>query len=110
MHLNSHACLHPRPSLYSARFSGSPMGPLVLVLGMVIFFAAHVFTTLRERRAAAIAKIGEGAYKGLYSLGSLAGLVLIASGFGLWRAAGAPRPPVPPGWLQQNAARPGAAG
>ncbi len=79
------------------------MGPLLLVLGMVIFFAAHVFTTMRERRAALIARIGEGPYKGLYSLVSLLGLVLIAYGFGLWRAAGVPQLWYPPVWTKHIA-------
>jgi uncharacterized membrane protein len=79
------------------------MGPLLLVLGMVIFFAAHLFTTLRERRAALIARIGEGPYKGLYSLVSLAGLVLIVYGFGLWRAAGSLQLWYPPVWMRHVA-------
>jgi uncharacterized membrane protein len=79
------------------------MGPLLLVLGMIIFFAAHVFTTMRERRAALIARIGEGPYKGLYSLVSLAGLVLIAYGFGLWRAGGTLQLWYPPVWTKHIA-------
>jgi uncharacterized membrane protein len=79
------------------------MGPVLLILGMVIFFAAHVFTTMRERRAALIAKIGEGAYKGLYSLLSLAGLLMIAYGFGLWRATGSPQLWYPPVWTRHIA-------
>jgi uncharacterized membrane protein len=79
------------------------MGPILLILGMAVFFAAHVFTTMRERRAALIARIGEGAYKGLYSLVSLLGLLLIAYGFGLWRAAGAPQLWYPPVWTKHIA-------
>jgi uncharacterized membrane protein len=79
------------------------MGPILLVLGMVIFFAAHLFTTLRERRAVLVARIGEGPYKGLYSLVSLAGLVLIVYGFGLWRAAGSPQLWYPPIWTKHIA-------
>src|SRR6476646_9738619 len=59
-----------------------------MILGLVLFFAAHVFTTKRETRAQAIARLGEGTYKILYSLVSLAGLALIIWGFGHYRAAG----------------------
>ncbi len=64
------------------------MGLAVMVLGLVVFFAAHIFTTKREARAKAIARLGEGTYKILYSLVSLAGLVLIVWGFAHYRAAG----------------------
>ena len=64
------------------------MGLLVMILGLVLFFAAHVFTTKRETRAQAIARLGEGTYKIVYSLVSLAGLALIIWGFGHYRAAG----------------------
>lgn len=64
------------------------MGLLVMILGLVLFFAAHVFTTKREARAQAIARLGEGTYKILYSVVSLAGLALIVWGFGHYRATG----------------------
>ncbi|HSI42194.1 MAG TPA: NnrU family protein [Xanthobacteraceae bacterium] len=61
---------------------------LLMLVGLALFLGAHVFTTRRLARAAMIGRIGEGAYKALYSLASLAGLVLAAYGFGAWRAAG----------------------
>ncbi len=64
------------------------MGLLVMILGLVLFFAAHVFTTKREARAQAIGKLGEGTYKILYALVSLAGLALIVWGFAHYRADG----------------------
>ena len=64
------------------------MGLLVMILGLVLFFAAHIFTTKREARGQAIERLGEGTYKILYSLVSLAGLALIVWGFGHYRAAG----------------------
>ena len=64
------------------------MGLSVMILGLVLFYAAHIFTTKREARAQAIAKLGEGTYKILYSLVSLAGLVLIIWGFANYRATG----------------------
>src|SRR5438876_10212776 len=64
------------------------MGLAILVLGLVAFLGAHVFVTLRAPRAALIKRIGEGTYKGLMSLVSLAGLILIGYGFGQYRATG----------------------
>ena len=64
------------------------MGLLVMILGLVLFFAAHVFTTKRDARAQAIARLGEGTYKILYSVVSLAGLALIVWGFGHYRTTG----------------------
>src|SRR5215813_2786620 len=60
----------------------------LLVLGLILFLAPHTFTTLRPQRAAAIGRLGEGAYKGLYSLLSAVGLLLIIWGFGRYRSAG----------------------
>lgn len=64
------------------------MGLVVMILGLVLFFAAHVFTTRRDARAQAIAKLGEGTYKIIYSLVSLAGLALIIWGYAHYRATG----------------------
>ncbi|MBZ6076889.1 NnrU family protein [Microvirga puerhi] len=60
----------------------------LLVLGLIVFLGTHAFSMARKARADVIAKIGEGPYKGLYSLLSLIGIVLIAIGFGRYRAAG----------------------
>ena len=64
------------------------MGLLVMVLGLALFFGAHIFTTRREARAHAIAMLGEGTYKIAYSVVSLAGLALIVWGFAHYRATG----------------------
>jgi uncharacterized membrane protein len=60
----------------------------LLVLGLLLFLGAHTFTTLRPARAAAIGRLGEGPYKGLYSLVSAVGLLLMIWGFGRYRSAG----------------------
>ena len=60
----------------------------VMLIGLVLFFGAHVFVTTRGPRAAVIARIGEWPYKGLMSVVSLVGLVLIGYGFGQYRASG----------------------
>lgn len=64
------------------------MGLLVMILGLVLFFGVHTLTTRRELRARFIASMGEGGYKIFYSLASVAGLALIAWGFGAYRATG----------------------
>ena len=64
------------------------MGLLVMIVGLVLFLGAHSFTTRRDLRARLIASTGEGSYKMLYSLASLAGLVLIVWGFAHYRATG----------------------
>ena len=63
---------------------------LYFILGLVIFFGAHLFTTFRSREPGKDikAKLGYGTYMGLYSLVSIAGFVLICWGFGATRDAG----------------------
>jgi uncharacterized membrane protein len=60
----------------------------ILILGLVLFLGIHTLTTMRTARAAVIGRLGEGPYKGLYSLISAVGLVLIVWGFGRYRSAG----------------------
>jgi uncharacterized membrane protein len=64
------------------------MGLAILILGLAIFVIPHVFVTRRDARAAMIARIGEGAYKGLFSLASIAGVILMGWGYARYRAAG----------------------
>ena len=71
---------------------------MLFILGMVVFFGAHLFSGLmRGARGAIISKIGEGPYKGLYSLVSLAGFVLIIIG---WKTADASILYVTPAWAR----------
>jgi hypothetical protein len=70
----------------------------ILVLGLVLFIGAHVFVTLRDARAALIARIGEWPYKGAMSLVSLVGLIMIGYGFGQYRATGWVEVWHPPHW------------
>jgi len=74
------------------------MGLAILVLGLALFLGAHVFVTLRTPRAALIKGLGEGRYKGLMALVSLAGLILIGYGFGQYRATGWIDVWSPPAW------------
>ena len=64
------------------------MGLAILVLGLVVFLGAHTFVTARSPRAAAMARLGNGAYWGLFSIASIAGVLLIGWGFALYRQTG----------------------
>ncbi|MCB1486966.1 MAG: NnrU family protein [Bauldia sp.] len=56
---------------------------VILVIGLVLFLGVHSFRMLAPAgRLAAIGKMGEGPYKGAYTLVSLIGIVLIIWGFG----------------------------
>jgi len=58
----------------------------VLILGLAIFLGVHSIAIVSaDLRARALAKLGEGGWKGLYALASLGGFVLIVYGFGLAR-------------------------
>src|ERR1700733_6414966 len=72
----------------------------VLIIGLVVFLGVHSIALAAPAfRSRAIARLGEGAWKGLYSLVAAVGLVLIVYGFHLARES-----PVglysPPGWLR----------
>ena len=71
----------------------------LLIVGLVLFLGIHTLGTLRERRAAVIARLGEGPYKGLYSIVSALGLVLIVWGFARYRDTAYLQIWRPPAWL-----------
>lgn len=75
----------------------------VLVLGLVIFLGAHSVRVFAPGwREATIARLGEGPWKGLYSLVSIVGFVLIIWGYAMAR----PDSTVlyePPVWLKHIA-------
>jgi uncharacterized membrane protein len=64
------------------------MGVLILIIGLVVFFGAHTFVTIRNARAAAMARVGKAAYYALFALAAVIGVVLIAWGFSLYRQTG----------------------
>ncbi len=58
----------------------------VLILGLVVFLGVHSVRMVAEGwRTRTRARLGEGAYKGLYSLAAVLGFGLIVYGFGLAR-------------------------
>jgi uncharacterized membrane protein len=58
----------------------------VLILGLIVFLGAHSVRIVADNwRTAQIKRLGEGPWKGIYSLVSIAGFGLIIWGFGLAR-------------------------
>ena len=64
------------------------MGLALLIIGLIAFIGVHVLVSLRQSRSALIGRIGEGPYRGIFSLVSVIGLGLIIYGFGRYRADG----------------------
>jgi uncharacterized membrane protein len=76
----------------------------VLVLGLVVFFGAHSLRAVMPGlRARLISRLGEGRFKAVYSIASLAGFALIIWGFSL-SAGNAGLAWLPPAWLGPVAA------
>lgn len=76
------------------------MGLALEIIGLVVFLGTHVFVTMRDHRAAVVARIGEWPYRGLFSLVSIVGIVLIGYGFAAYRAAGPIMVWYPPVWTR----------
>jgi uncharacterized membrane protein len=76
------------------------MGLALEILGLIVFLGTHVFVTMRDRRAAVVARIGEWPYRGLFSLVSIIGIVLIGYGFAAYRAGGPIMVWYPPAWTR----------
>jgi uncharacterized membrane protein len=76
------------------------MGLAILVAGLAVFLAPHVLTALRGARQQLVNRLGLGAYKVVYSIVSAIGIVLIARGFGLYRASGWIDIWYPPAWTR----------
>ena len=56
---------------------------VTLIVGLIIFLGVHsVRIVANDWRAAQIARLGEGPWKGIYSLASLVGFILIVWGYG----------------------------
>ncbi|MDH3460320.1 MAG: NnrU family protein [Burkholderiaceae bacterium] len=57
-----------------------------LVIGLILFLGVHTVSIAAPAwRDAAVSRLGEGTWKALYSLASLAGFVLLVYGYGLAR-------------------------
>jgi uncharacterized membrane protein len=73
---------------------------LVLIIGIIVFLGVHSLPTRRAWRADLVARLGEGAYKGLYALAAFVGLALIVWGFSRYRAEGLIPVWTPPIWAR----------
>src|SRR5262245_53336818 len=76
---------------------------LVLVLGLVVFFAIHLVRVAAPGFREAQLATNEGRWKGIYSLVSIVGFALIVWGWHLYRAE-APEIYEPPSWGRHAAA------
>jgi uncharacterized membrane protein len=74
----------------------------LLISGLLLFIAAHLLPTQPALRMALIARLGEGPYKGAFSLISAIGLVLLVFGYGQMQGLGRGNPQlwVPPIWTK----------
>jgi uncharacterized membrane protein len=78
---------------------------VTLALGLVLFLGVHSVRVFAEPwRASMIASVGEKPWKGVFSLVSLAGFVLIVVGYGLFRQSPVVLWPQPPVWTRHLAA------
>jgi uncharacterized membrane protein len=64
------------------------MGLNILILGLAVFLATHVFVSFREARASVIERVGLPLYRSLFAIVSLVGLALIIWGYAQYRAHG----------------------
>ena len=62
------------------------MGLGILIVGLAVFLATHVFVSFRETRASVIERVGLPLYRSLFAIVSLVGLALIIWGYAQYRA------------------------
>jgi uncharacterized membrane protein len=74
----------------------------LLITGLALFFIVHLVPMRPSARAALIGGMGPGIYRGLFSLVSIAGLVLIVLGYGQMQGLGRGNPELwtPPVWIK----------
>lgn len=84
----------------AGRGMSATSGLTILVLGLVVFIANHLFVTVRGARAAALARLGKPLYHTLFGLMSLVGLALIVWGFADYRATGWVQVWTPPAFMR----------
>lgn len=79
---------------------------VLMIVGLVVFFAMHLLPTQVEIRRGLIERFGEGGYKAFFSIVSLVGFILIVLGYGeLQGELGGKNPIIwyPPVWTQHLA-------
>ena len=76
------------------------MGLGILIVGLAVFLATHVFVSFREARSSVIERVGMPVYRGLFAIVSLAGLALIIWGYAQYRAHGLVQLWTPPAFMR----------
>lgn len=76
------------------------MGLNILILGLAVFLATHVFVSFREARASVIERVGLPLYRSLFAIVSLVGLALIMWGYAQYRAHGLVQLWSPPAFMR----------
>ena len=79
---------------------------VLMIAGLVVFFAIHLLPTQPDVRAGMIERFGEGGYKGFFTIVSLVGFALIVFGYGKMQGELGSKNPViwyPPVWTQHLA-------
>lgn len=71
----------------------------LMFLGLALFLGAHSMQIAAPVRAGVIGAIGEVPYKIIYSIVSLAGIIVIVEGYKAWTFEGSPLLYDPPIWL-----------
>ena len=74
----------------------------MLIGGLALFFIVHLVPMVPSLRAGLVERLGAGPYRGLFSLASIAGLVLIVLGYGQMQGLGRGNPElwIPPMWIK----------
>ncbi len=54
----------------------------ILILGLIVFFGIHLLPSFASTKTSLVGRLGENAYKGIYSIISITGFVLIIYGKG----------------------------
>lgn len=75
---------------------------LLMIVGLGLFILIHLVPTVPDVRGSLVGRIGEGAYKGIFSLLSILGLALIVYGYGKLHATPGKNPVI---WSPPNAMR-----
>lgn len=78
---------------------------LLLVLGLLLFFLAHIVPTQVDLRRGLVERLGANGYKAAVSVVSLVGLVLIIAGYGKLQVMAGKNPEIwtPPVWTRHIA-------
>jgi uncharacterized membrane protein len=79
---------------------------VLMIAGLVVFFAIHLLPTQPDVRGGMIERFGEGGYKGVFSIVALMGIALIAFGYGKMQGELGGKNPIiwyPPVWTQHVA-------